>query len=94
MEKVTEFEPRAFLDSEEVIAQYLIAALEDNDPDVFLAAVGHVAKVRGVSAIVETAGQGRESLHKAMAPGSKPRFDTVLNVLQSLGVKLAVSKIR
>jgi probable addiction module antidote protein len=89
--KVTDFDPSAFLDDDEVIAEYLTAALEDGNPDVFLAAVGNVAKARGMSAIAESTGLGRESLYKAMAPGAKPRYDTVLKVLQSLGVKLTVS---
>jgi probable addiction module antidote protein len=84
-------DPSAFLDDEEVVAEYLTAALEDPNPDVFLAAVGHVAKARGMSAIAERTGLGRESLYKALAPGAKPRYDTVLKVLQSLGVKLTVS---
>ena len=67
------------------------AALEDENPDVFLAAVGNVAKARGMSAIAERTGLGRESLYKAMAPGAKPRYDTVLKVLHSLGVKISVS---
>jgi probable addiction module antidote protein len=90
-ERVSEFDPSAFLDNEEVVAAYLSAALEDDNPDVFLAAVGHVAKARGMSAIAERAGLGRESLYKAFAPGAKPRYDTVLKVLHSLGVKLTVS---
>ncbi len=91
MVKVTEFDASAFLDSEEVIAEYLTAALEDENPDVFLSAVGNVAKARGMSAIAESTGLGRESLYKAMAPGAKPRYDTVLKVLHSLGVRLSVS---
>ncbi|MDH4125696.1 MAG: putative addiction module antidote protein [Gammaproteobacteria bacterium] len=91
MAKVTNYDPSAFLDDEEVIAEYLTAALEDENPDVFLAAVGNVAKARGMSAIAEYTGLGRESLYKAMAPGAKPRYDTVLKVLNSLGVKLTVS---
>jgi probable addiction module antidote protein len=55
----------AFLDDEEVLAEYLTAALEDPNPDVFLAAVGHVAKARGMSAIAERTGFGRESLYRA-----------------------------
>ena len=89
--KVTEFEPSEFLDSEETIAEYLTAALEEHDPDVFLSAVGHVAKARGMSAIAESTGLGRESLYKAIAPGAKPRYDTILKVLASLGVKLSIS---
>ena len=73
------------------MAEYLTAALEDPNPDVFLAAVGNVAKARGMSSIAEESGLGRESLYKALTPGAKPRYDTVLKVLQSLGVKLSVS---
>jgi probable addiction module antidote protein len=89
--KLKAFDPSAFLDDDEVIAEYLTAALEDSNPDVFLSAVGQVAKARGISAIAETTGLGRESLYKALTPGAKPRYDTVLKVLQSLGVKLTVT---
>jgi probable addiction module antidote protein len=91
MVKVTKFDPSAFLDNDELIAEYLTAALEDENPDVFLAAVGNVAKARGIGAIAKSTGLARESLYKAIAPGAKPRYDTVLKVLQSLGVKLTVS---
>ncbi len=91
MNEVTEFDSSAFLDDEEVIAEYLNAALEDENPDVFLVAVGNVAKARGMTAIAQNTGLGRESLYKAMSPGAKPRYDTVLKVLHSLGVKVTVS---
>ena len=91
MTKITEFDPSVFLTNDEVVAEYLSAALEDPNPDVFLAAVGNVAKARGMSAIAQNAGLGRESLYKALTPGAKPRYDTVLKVLQSLGVKISVS---
>ena len=91
MVRVTEFDPSAYLDDDEVIAEYLTAALDDPNPDVFLAAVGHVAKARGMSDIAGQTGLGRESLYKALSPGAKPRYDTVRKVLQSLGVKLSVS---
>jgi probable addiction module antidote protein len=91
MARVTEFDASAYLVDDEVVAEYLTAALEDSNPDVFLAAVGNVAKARGMSAIAESSGLGRESLYKALTPGAKPRYDTVLKVLQSLGVKISVS---
>ncbi len=91
MVRIRNFDPSAFLDNEAVIAEYLTAALEDPNPDVFLAAVGHVAKARGMSSIADEAGLGRESLYKALTPGAKPRYDTVLKVLHSLGVKLSIS---
>jgi probable addiction module antidote protein len=89
--KVTDFDPSVYLDNEEVIAEYLNAALEDENPDVFLSAVGHVAKARGMTAIARSTGLGRESLYKALEPGARPRYDTVLKVLHSLGVKLVVT---
>jgi probable addiction module antidote protein len=91
MARVTEYDASAYLVDDEVVAEYLTAALEDPNPDVFLAAVGNVAKARGMSAIAESSGLGRESLYKALTPGAKPRYDTVLKVLQSLGVKISVS---
>jgi probable addiction module antidote protein len=91
MARVTEYDASAYLVDDEVVAEYLTAALEDPNPDVFLVAVGNVAKARGMSAIAESSGLGRESLYKALTPGAKPRYDTVLKVLQSLGVKISVS---
>ena len=91
MPKLKPFDTSAFLDDDEVIAEYLTAALEDPNPDVFLTAIGQVAKARGMGAIAEGAGLGRESLYKALTPGAKPRYDTVLKVLQGLGVKLSVT---
>ena len=84
------FDTSDFLDDDEIIAEYLTAALEEPDPDVFLTAIGQVAKARGMARIADRTGLGRESLYKALAPGAKPRYDTVLKVLQSLGVKLVL----
>lgn len=91
MDKISKFDAADYLDSDEIIAEYLTAALEDENPDVFLAAIGDVAKARGMSAIAQSSGLGRESLYKALAPGAKPRYDTILKVLRSLGVKLTVA---
>lgn len=89
-ETITEFDASAYLNSEEAIAEYLTAVLEEDDPELFLAAVGDVAKARGMAQIARDAGLGRESLYKALAPGAKPRYDTVLRVLHALGLKLTV----
>lgn len=91
MAKFAKFDAADYLDSDETIAEFLTAALEDENPDVFLAAISAVAKARGMAAIASSAGLGRESLYKALAPGAKPRYDTVLKVLHGLGVKLTVS---
>ena len=80
----------SLLDSEETIAEYLAAATEDDNPDVLPLALANVAKARGMSRVAEAAGLGRESLYKALAPGSHPRFETIVAVLRALGVKVTV----
>ena len=89
--KVAPFDASDYLDSEETIAEYLTAALENPDPDAFLVAVRDVAKARGMSKVAANAGLGRESLYKALKPGAQPRFDTVRRLLDALGVKLDVA---
>src|SRR6185436_9271792 len=69
--RVAPFDPAEFLDSEEVIAEDLSAALEDPNPDVFLRAMANVAKARGIAEVAKASGLGRESLYKALAPGAK-----------------------
>ena len=84
------FDPSAHLDNDEVMAEYLTAAAEDPNPDVLLAALGDVAKARGMAQIAKNAGLGRESLYKALSVGAHPRYETVKAVLRALGVKFAV----
>lgn len=88
MTQLKPFDAADFLDSEEAIAEYLNAALEDENPDVFLIAMGDVARARGMTKLAQDAGMGRESLYKALTPGAKPRYDTVLKVMRALGVNL------
>ena len=71
------FDAAAYLDNDSVIAEYLSAAIEDSNPDVFVAALGDVAKARGMAHIAKEAGLGRESLYKALSAGPHPRFETV-----------------
>lgn len=84
------FDAAAYLDNDAVIAEYLTAAAEDPNPEVFLAALGDVAKARGMARIARESGLGRESLYKALGAGAHPRYETVSAVLRALGVKLAV----
>jgi len=84
------FDAARYLNNDTVIAEYLSAAAEDPNPDVFLAALGHVAKARGIAQVAKTSGLGRESLYKALGAGAHPRYETVSAVLRALGVKLAV----
>jgi len=84
------FDAADYLDGDEAIAEYLSAAVEDPNPDVFLAALGDAAKARGMAQIAKDAGLGRESLYKALGVGAHPRYETVNAVLRALGVKFTV----
>lgn len=85
---VRPFDISEYLDDNEVIAEYLSEVLADGDQDELIAAIGHVARARGMTEIAKATGLGRESLYKALTPGAKPRFDTISRVLTALGVRL------
>lgn len=87
--KLLPFDAARYLTDDEAIAEYLTAILDTDDPDLLLVALGDVARARGMAQVAKAAGLGRESLYKALAPGAKPRFDTVLKVARALGVKLS-----
>ena len=93
MVKTAAFDAADYLNDEETIAAYLTAALEDPNPDVFLAAVRDVARARGMAQLAKDAGLGRESLYKALTPGARPRYDTVLKLLHALGVKISATPV-
>lgn len=76
------------LSSSEDMAAYLQAALEDGDPTLVAAALGDIARAKGMTKIAREAGVGRESLYKALSPEGNPEFTTVLRVIQALGLRL------
>ena len=80
-----------YLKTDEDIANYLEAAFEDGDPALAAAALGDVARAKGMSQIAQAAGVGRESLYKALSPEGNPEFATVLKVVRALGLKLKVA---
>lgn len=87
---VGKFAAADYLKSEVAIREFLAAAMEDPNPDVFLAALGEVAKARGIADLAELSGLGRESLYKTLSPGAKPRYETIRRLIDALGVKLTV----
>ena len=87
---INEFDLSNYLDSKEMIAEYLSQVLEDGDMDELFSALGYIAKAKGMSHVSKDTGLGRESLYKTLAKGSKPKFETVIKVLNSLGIKLQV----
>lgn len=83
-----DFDISNYLDSKEVIAEYLSQVLEDGDMDELLNAIGYIVKAKGMTQVSKDTGLGRESLYKTFAKGSKPKFETVVKVLNSFGIKL------
>lgn len=88
------FDAAPYLDSEEAIAAYLTEILAANDPGLLAAALGDIARARGMTEIAKSAGITREALYKALRPGSEPRLDTVNRVCAALGVRLVALPIQ
>ena len=91
--KLLPFDAARYLTDDVAVAEYMTAVLEAEDPDLLLLALGDVARARGMARVAKDAGLGRESLYKALAPGAKPRFDTILKVAKALGVRLTAQAV-
>lgn len=76
------------LKSDADMAAYLEAALEDGDPALVAAALGDIARAKGMSGIAKETGLGRESLYKALSRDGNPEISTVLKVVKALGLRL------
>jgi probable addiction module antidote protein len=88
--KTTKWDVADYLKSDEDIAHYLEAVFEDGDPALVAAALGDVARAKGMSQVARDAGLGRESLYKALSADGNPEFATVLKVIHALGLKIKV----
>jgi probable addiction module antidote protein len=93
LSELPEFDATEYLDSEEAIAEYLTAMIESGDPALLAAALGDIARARGMSDIAAASGLTREALYKALRPDSQPRFDTIARVCAALGVRLVAQPI-
>jgi probable addiction module antidote protein len=92
--KFTAFDAARYLHDDTAIAEYMTAVLELNDPDLLLLAFNDVARAKGMAQVAKDAGLGRESLYKALAPGAKPRLETVMKVAHALGVQFSAHPVR
>jgi probable addiction module antidote protein len=88
VDDLPDFDITQYLDDEQAIAEYLTIVLEENDPSLLAAALGDIARARGMSEISKAAGITREALYKALRPNASPRFDTINKVCLALGVRL------
>lgn len=88
-----DFAPAEYLKDEDDIAAYLTAILEENDAALLAAALGDIARARGMTEIARASGITREALYKALRPDADPRFETVTRVCAALGVKLVAQPV-
>ena len=84
----TPWDPADHLRTDEDMAAYLEAALEEGDPTLVAAALGDIARAKGMTQVARDAGLGRESLYKALSPAGNPEFATILKVVAALGLQL------
>ncbi len=86
----TKFDIADYLDSEEMIAEYLNTVLEDGESSDLIVAIGHIAKAIGMTKIAKKTGMSRPSLYKALSEGAKPQFGTIMKVLKAIGGQINV----
>lgn len=87
MIKTQRFDIVKYLDSDEAIAIYLNEIAETGDSNDFIVALGDVARAKGIAEIAQKSGLARESIYKALTDGAKPRFDTIMRIMQALNLK-------
>lgn len=90
MLETTKWDVTEYLDTEERIALFLEAVFEEGDPALIAAAIGDVAKARGMSQIAREAGLSRENLYRALSESGNPEFSTILKVIKALGYDLTI----
>lgn len=91
MKKATKWDASEFLSSEEGVTAYLNAALEDGDASVLVAALGDIARAKGMTQLAKETGVTRDGLYKSLSPTGNPSFDTVHKVIKALGFELSIT---
>lgn len=89
--RITRWDPVDHFESADDMAAYLEAALEVGDPALVTAALGDIARAKGMSEVARETGLGRESLYKALSPTGNPEFGTIIKVIEALGLRLRVA---
>jgi len=89
----SKFDVADYLDSNEMIAEYLNTVLEDGNEKEIVTAIGYIAKAIGMTKIAEETGLSRPSLYKALSDGAKPQFATIMKVLKAIGGQIQVNPI-
>ena len=91
--KTTPWDLADHIRNDEDAAGYLDVALEEGDHRLAMAVLGDIARAKGMTAVAEATGLGRESLYKALSPNGNPEFATVLKVVHALGLRLSAEVV-
>lgn len=91
--KTSKFDIADYLDSNEMIAEYLNSVLEEGDNSDVITAIGHIAKAIGMTKIADETGMSRPSLYKALSEGAKPQFETIMKVLRAIGGQIKINPL-
>ena len=91
--EVSKFDIADYLDSNEMIAEYLNIVLEEGDDSQIIVAIGNIAKAIGMTKSAEETGMSRPSLYKALSDGAKPQFSTIMKVLRAVGGQIRVNPV-
>jgi len=91
--KTSKFDIADYLDSKEMIAEYLNTVFEEGNDTEIITAIGHIAKAMGMTKIAEETGMSRPSLYKALSEGAKPQFSTIMKVLKAIGGQIHINPL-
>jgi probable addiction module antidote protein len=89
--ETSKFDIADYLDSKEMIAEYLNTVLEEGDNSDVICAIGNIAKAIGMTKIAQETGLSRPSIYKALSVGAKPQFATIMKILKAIGGKIQVN---
>ncbi|GLS89086.1 transcriptional regulator [Psychromonas marina] len=89
--KTSPFNPFEYMETQDEINTFLRECLENDDPNVFVSALGHLVKAHGVTDVAEVTGLSRESLYKTFNGKTQPKWDTIFKVSHAIGIQLAVA---
>ncbi|MDP1771768.1 addiction module antidote protein [Methylobacter tundripaludum] len=85
------YNPFNHLLTEADMGEYLTQAFMDEDPDMFIIALGHIAKHKGIAQLASDTGLNRENLYKALSGKSQPKWDTVQRIIKALKMNVRVA---
>ena len=91
--ETSKFDVADYLDSNEMVAEYLNEVLENGNENDLITAIGNIAKAIGMTKIAERSGLSRPSLYKALSDGAKPQFSTIIKVLKAVGGQVTVKPV-